>query len=98
MLVINHQLWSVEDWTALREMDPLRGGMGNVTFSPDGKTLAAGNGWHEVRWWRVADGALLRAVKGHMDSVNSVAFAPDGDVMVSGSLDGSAKLWRVPED
>jgi hypothetical protein len=32
--------------------------MGNVLFSPGGKTLAAGNGWHEVRWWRVADGAL----------------------------------------
>jgi len=75
----------------------MRGGMGNVVFSPDGTMLAAGNGWHEVRWWRVADGALLRAVKGHTDSVNSVVFSPDGNTMASGSLDGSVRLWRVPE-
>jgi WD40 repeat protein len=97
LLAINHQLWRVEDWTAIREMDPLRGGMGNVAFSPDGKTLAAGNGWHEVRWWRVADGVLLRAVEGHKDSVNSVAFSPDGERLASGSLDGTVHLWRVPE-
>ena len=72
--------------------------MGNVAFSPDGKLLAAGNGYSEVRWWRVADGALLHEPRGHTDSVNSVAFAPDGQRLVSGALDGSVRLWRVPRN
>jgi WD40 repeat protein len=77
-------------------MQSAPGGMGNVAFSPDGKMLAAGNAWYEVRWWRAADGALLRAVRGHSDSVNSVAFSPNGTTMASGSLDGTVRLWRAP--
>jgi WD40 repeat protein len=78
-------------------MKPAKGGMGNVAFSPDGKILAAGNAYYEVRWWRVADGVLLDTIKGHKDSVNSVAFSPDGKMLASGSLDGTVKLWQVPE-
>ena len=98
MLATDHELWRVEDWTSVREVDDaIRGGMGNVVFSPDGKLLAAGNGSSEVRWWRVADGVLLHTPKGHTDSVNSVAFSPDGEMLASGSLDGTVRLWRVPE-
>ena len=96
MLATDRQLWRVDDWTPTETMASARDGMGNVAFSPDGKLLAAGNAWYEVRWWRVADGALLRTVKGHTDSVNSVAFSPDGERLASGSLDGTVKLWRVP--
>lgn len=96
MLATDRQLWRVDDWTPTETMASARDGMGNVAFSPDGKLLAAGNAWYEVRWWRVADGALLRTVKGHTDSVNSVAFSPDGKRLASGSLDGTVKLWRVP--
>lgn len=96
MLVTDRQLWSADDWSFIRELEPTRGGMGNVVFSPDGTMLAAGNASYEVRWWRVADGALLHTVRGHRDSVNSVAFSPDGKALASGSLDGTVKLWRVP--
>jgi hypothetical protein len=98
ILATDQQLWSVEDWSLVREMDSTKGGLGNVAFSPDGKMLAAGDASYGVRWWRVGDGALLRAVKGHTDSVNSVAFAPDGLTMASGSLDGRVRLWQVPGD
>jgi WD40 repeat protein len=96
LLAVDQQLWSVGDWQLVREMDDVRGGMGNIAFSPDGKLLAAGNAWYEVRWWRVADGTLLHTVKDHADSVNSVAFSPDGKMLTSGSLDGTVRLWRVP--
>jgi len=96
LLAVDRQLWSVEDWQSIQELDDTRGGMGNVAFSRDGDLLAAGNAWYEVRWWRVADGSLLRAVKGHTDSVNSVVFSPNGETLASGSLDGTVRLWRVP--
>jgi WD40 repeat protein len=88
-------LWRTEDGALIRNLASARGGLGAIVFSPDGTLVAAGNGWHEVRWWRVADGALLRSVKGHRDSVNSVAFSPDGEVLASGSLDGEVKLWGM---
>ena len=97
ILATDQQIWRVDDWSSIQEMKSTKGGMGSVAFSPDGKLLAAGNAWYEVRWWRVEDGALLRAVKGHTDSVNSVSFAPDGTAMASGSLDGTVRLWQVPE-
>ena len=97
MLATDRQIWRVDDWSSIQEMKSTKGGMGNVALSPDGKLLAAGNAWYEVRWWRVEDGTLLRAVKGHTDSVNSVSFAPDGTAMASGSLDGTVRLWQVPE-
>jgi WD40 repeat protein len=90
------QLWSTDDWRPVRKLESARGGLGDVAFSPDGRMVAAGNAWYEVRWWRVVDGALLHVARGHRDSVNSVAFSPDGKVLASGSLDGTLKLWRVP--
>jgi WD40 repeat protein len=58
MLAIDRQLWRVDDGRFIRELESIKGGMGNVAFSPDGTLLAAGNAWYEVRWWCVADGAL----------------------------------------
>jgi WD40 repeat protein len=98
VLAIDRDLWTVNGWTHLRELQSTRGGMGNVAFSPDGRLLAAGNAWYEVRWWRVVDGVLVRAVQAHTDSVNTVAFSPDGTTMASGSLDGTVQLWEVPDD
>jgi WD40 repeat protein/serine/threonine protein kinase len=57
-----------------------------ITFSPDGRRLAAGGGGpvglstegYAVRVWDVATGKELSTLKGHASNIKSMAFSPDG--------------------
>jgi WD40 repeat protein/DNA-binding CsgD family transcriptional regulator len=66
-----------------------------VTFSPDGKLLAAGMADGEIRVWHVPDGKPLLACEGHANWVMAVAFSPDGARLASGGSDQTIKLWDV---
>ena len=68
-----------------------------VAFSPDGTTLAAGSGDHNVKLWDVASGRELRVLKGHRLTVGSVVFAPDGRSLASASLDGTVRIWDAAD-
>ena len=77
-------------------------GVFSVAFSPDGHTLASGNGswgtiWGDftVRLWDVRTGQLQATLKGHGSTVYSVAFSPDGHTLAGGSTDGTIRLWDV---
>ena len=76
------QIWRVDEWVLLREMESAQGGMGNVAFSPDGDLLAAGDAYHEIRWWRVADGKV---------AVKEGLHDPKVTTTVSASTNASAK-------
>ena len=69
--------------------------IGDIVFSTDGKTLAAGIEPNTIDLWDVASGQLLRTLSGHTDSVTGVAFSADGKTLVSGSDDNTIKLWDV---
>jgi WD40 repeat protein len=64
----------------------------NLAFSPDGTTLASGNG-ESMTLWDVATGES-RASLGR-GSTRSVAFSPDGTLLASGSVYGFVHLWDV---
>lgn len=70
-----------------------------VTYSPDGKILAAGGGgparYGEIVLWDGITGQPLRTVRGHRDYVYSLAFSPDGKTLASSSYDRLIKLWEV---
>jgi WD40 repeat protein len=82
------------------QINPLSGERMWVTglaFSPDGKTLAAGQADGTVAMLDAATGARQRSLTGHINIVVSraVQFSPDGKTLATGSFDGTVRLWDV---
>jgi WD40 repeat protein len=71
----------------------------SVAFSPDGKTLASGDGTEfragEIKLWDAASGQERASLKGHTERVASLCFSPDGKILASADLDKTIKLWDV---
>src|SRR5262249_45746299 len=67
----------------------------SATFSPNGKTLAAGTDDDEVMLWDVVAAKPIGALPGHNDTVRCVAFSPDGKALASSGEDGVIKLWDL---
>jgi WD40 repeat protein len=65
-----------------------------AAFSPDGKTLAAGDDT-TVRLWDVASGKERRREMGHVGPVHFAAPSPDGKTVVTAGADNTLRLWEV---
>jgi WD40 repeat protein/tetratricopeptide (TPR) repeat protein len=98
-------LWSTASWTATQTLkNPDKSSafsqaessmVDDVSFSPDGKTLAMASRGGIVQLWDVAGGKLLASLKGHSNAVSAVAFSPDGRTLASGGADKTVRLWNV---
>jgi RNA polymerase sigma factor (sigma-70 family) len=70
----------------------------HLTFSPDGKLLAASGAGRTVHLFEVATGKELDLPAGHDGEVRSVAFSPDGKTVATGSTwegDDTIRLWNA---
>jgi len=63
-----------------------------VTFSPDGRVLAAA-GSGGIRLWDAATAMPVPAAFQSASSVSAMAFSPDGRLLASGDADGYLRLW-----
>jgi WD40 repeat protein len=66
-----------------------------VSFSPDGKTIAAGSADDTAYVWDLASRTLLAALP-HPGPVLSVTYGLGSDVLVTGGADGVARMWHLP--
>jgi WD40 repeat protein len=67
-----------------------------LAFSPDGRTLAAGDAAGVIHWVELATGKLRRRLTGgHEAGIGGLGFSADGAVLVSGSEDTTAVVWDV---
>ncbi len=65
----------------------------NVSFSPDGKQLAAAYWDGTAKIWDSGTRQLVHYLEGHTNSVHNVAFSPDGKWLATASWDGTIKIW-----
>jgi len=84
-------LWDATTGTRKRMM--YRSLVRVVRFSPDGRSVAAGNLGGEVAVFDVA-GGQSRVLVGHQGFVQALAYSSDGRVLFSGSDDGVIRAWR----
>ncbi|AFY34643.1 NB-ARC domain-containing protein [Calothrix sp. PCC 7507] len=71
------------------------GGVLGVAFSPDGKTLVAGDVMGELRLWQVSNLQPLLTIVAHQGWIWSLAFSPDGKYVFTGSADCTVKQWDI---
>jgi WD40 repeat protein/mono/diheme cytochrome c family protein len=76
-----------------RVLDRIADMMLAVSFSPDGKRLAAGGADNIVRIFDVATGKRELLIEQHADWVTDLAFSPDGTKIVTASRDKSARVF-----
>ena len=68
-----------------------------VTFSHDGKLLAASDN-QDVKLWDVESGKKIAKLSGHSDKVTCVVFHPTNKkIIASCSYDKTIKIWNITE-
>ncbi|AFY31916.1 CHAT domain-containing protein [Calothrix sp. PCC 7507] len=64
-----------------------------ISFSPDGKTIAAVNNGGKIKLWGT-DGRYLETIETHTSIVTDIHFTPDSKTLVSASNDGIIYFWK----
>jgi eukaryotic-like serine/threonine-protein kinase len=90
---ITHSQTRVGRFPLVRTVAAHAGPVYEVSFSPDGRSLAAASEDKTASVWDVATGQLRFKLLGHTNEVNSVAYSPDGKTLATGSEDGTVRLW-----
>jgi WD40 repeat protein len=65
-----------------------------VSFSPDGRYIAAGKSDGAIDLWQ-SDGVFVKTLKRHRTTVRGVAFTQDGKTLVSAGDDQALLLWDL---
>lgn len=98
------KLWQAGTHREVRQFETVREKLApnwNVlTFSPDGRMLAASGGKEKnsrVCIWDVNSGRLLRELDNpDHEGVAGLAFSPDSKLLATASFNNTAQLWEVP--
>ncbi len=73
----------------------LRGDVMCMACSPDGRVLATGGYFGQVRLWDAQTGRLLRILMGHTVAIYDVSWSPCGRFVASGGHDRTLRIWAV---
>jgi WD40 repeat protein len=68
-----------------------------LAFSPDGKSLAVGDGQDTIEVWDTSTRRWTTALQGHAAGLSSIRFSPDGRRIAASSLDRNVYVWEVSD-
>jgi WD40 repeat protein len=80
---------------SLRKGESGQCGPSPLSFSPDGRFLAAGSDEEVVRIWETASGTELPSLPCQQGPVTTIAFSPDGRLLASGGRNPAIRLWDM---
>ncbi|MBT6493402.1 MAG: hypothetical protein HOL01_02510, partial [Planctomycetaceae bacterium] len=90
------KLW---DFDTGKELAELNSGddaqLHNISFSPDGKTLASCGNKRKLYLWNIAERKLTTTLTHDSTSFTSAKFLSDGKLLASGHYAGTLILWDV---
>ncbi len=66
-----------------------------VSFTPDGSSLVAVDGFGTVRVWDAASGRTVRAIGGPPTKFRQIALSPDGRSLATVEDPGQLRLWDL---
>jgi WD40 repeat protein len=76
-------LWDVTAGKPKQTLTGFRTAVESLAFTPDGKTLIAGDFDKELSFWDVPNGKKLAGITGLIDTASYLAISPDGKILVS---------------
>ncbi|GAB4199572.1 MAG: AAA-like domain-containing protein [Coleofasciculaceae cyanobacterium] len=89
----NIKLWQ-RDGKLIRTLQGDGDDFVSISFSPDGKALAAAGGSKgAIKLWSL-DGKLLKTIQSKQP-ISLIAFSPDGKTIASAHSDRTVKLWSL---
>jgi hypothetical protein len=98
-------LWGLHHGELMTLTRPQAAIMEGLSFSPDGRHLAAaaanpygrrhdGTYYGEVAIWDARTGELVRTLGGFTHTASHVAYSPDGKSLAAVGLDGRLRVWK----
>ena len=88
-------VWDAATFKPVRTFEKLPGFVQSVSFSADGKLLAAASN-DVIEVWDLDSGKEVQTLRAPKDKVvYKTAFGADGKVLVSGCSDGVVTVWDV---
>jgi WD40 repeat protein len=91
-------LWSLPEGELLHELPiPVGGVTALMTYSPDGRYLAAAGQNNELTLWEAETGLVVVALPGVQGERLSAGFSPNAAMMLTSALDGPVSLWNMEQ-
>jgi WD40 repeat protein len=89
------QLWETQGWRLRHRFLCASEEVKNVTFSPDGKLLAATHADRTATLWDPKRGTQVHVLEDAAGEQTCLAFSPDGKKLATGNHDGWISFWEV---
>jgi len=85
-------IFDLNTGTLIKRLSGLPNGISHITYSKDGRYLAAGLGYNGIRVYRTDDYSMVKEDRDYGDSVYGLDFSNNGR-LVTTSLDGFIRLY-----